>query len=165
MILLRFLLRLSPRTALLAVLFGLISGAASAGLLAVIGAALTRRNVSARVAVAFLGLCLLSLGARFSSDLILSYLGHGSSLKLRMKLSQQILAAPLSNLEQLGTARLYATLTEDVSVIINALLNLPLLCINLAVVLGCVVYLFWLSPLMCLLVLGFVLIGAVTYKI
>lgn len=165
MTVLRFLFRLSPRMVLLAILFGLISGAGSAGLLALISAALTSREFSARLPLAFLGLCLLALVARFGSDFILSYLGHGSSLKLRMKLTQQILAAPLRHLEQLGTARLYATLTEDISVIINALLILPLLCINSAVVVGCVVYLVWLSPLLSLLVLGFILFGGLTYQI
>jgi putative pyoverdin transport system ATP-binding/permease protein len=165
MTLLRFLFRLSPRLVLLAVLFGVISGAGSAGLLALISAALTQRELSPRLPLAFLGLCLLALVARFGSDFILSYLGHGSSLKLRMKLSQQILAAPLRHVEQLGPARLYATLTEDISVIINALTNLPLLCINFAVVLGCVVYLIWLSPLLSLIVLGFILFGGLTYQI
>ena len=165
MTLLRFLFRLSPRMVLLAILCGVISGAGSAGLLALISAGLTRREFSPHLPLVFLGLCSLALVARFGSDLILSYLGHGSSLNLRMKLSQQILAAPLRHLEQLGSARLYATLTDDISVIINALLNLPLLCINFAVVLGCVVYLIWLSPLLSLLVLVFMLFGGLTYQI
>ena len=165
MTLLRFLFRLSPRMVVLAILFGVISGAGSAGLLALISAGLTRREFSPHVPLVFVGLCSLALVARFGSDFILSYLGHGSSLKLRMKLSEQILAAPLRHLEQLGTARLYATLTDDIGVIINALLNLPLLCINFAVVLGCVVYLIWLSPLLSLLVLVFMLFGGLTYQI
>jgi putative ATP-binding cassette transporter len=165
MALLRFLLRLSPRTVFFAVFFGIISGGASATLLALINSALIRRELSANLLLAFVVFCLLSPFARFSSDFLLSYLGHGTSLKLRMKLSQQILEAPLSHLERFGPARLYATLTDDISIIINALLNLPLLCINLAIVLGCVVYLAWLSPMICLLALGFIVFGIVTYQI
>ena len=56
-------------------------------------------------------------------------------------------------------------LTDDIPTITNTLVTLPLLGINIAVVLGGLVYLGWLSPLTLLAVLGFMVIGIVTYQL
>ena len=123
------------------------------------------RTVSDPEGTAELRLAPETLRYRFASraaDYLLCSLGQGCVFDLRMGLSRRILGAPLRQLEEIGAPRMLATLTEDVAVIINALLYIPLLCINVAIVAGCVVYLGWLSPVMLLLVLGFMLVGAVT---
>jgi putative pyoverdin transport system ATP-binding/permease protein len=164
--LLSFLLRASRRTVALAVVFGLISGASSAGALALIAAALGRGRFSAAaLAWSFAGLCVLMPFSRFLADFLLCRLGHEATFQLRMALSHRILAAPLPRLEEAGAPRLLAALTGDVTSVTNALLLLPLLCINAAKVLGCLVYLAWLSGPVFLLAVCFIAVGVLVYQV
>lgn len=161
-----FLLRISRRTVVLAIIFGLLSGACTAGLLALVSASLHRDRLSATTLVwSFLALCLLTPLTRFISDLLLVRLGYDAVFKLRMKLSGQVLAAPLRHLEEIGAPRILAVLTEDISVIINSLLLVPLLCINAAIVAGCLIYLAWLSPTAFGLVVSFMILGSLSYQL
>jgi putative ATP-binding cassette transporter len=92
-------------------------------------------------------------------------LGQGALLELRMRLCRQILATPLRRLEEFGAPRLMSSLTDDIPTITNALLAIPLICINVAVVIGGLIYLGWLSWWVLLLVLGFMAIGIATYQL
>src|SRR5262249_32295105 len=83
----------------------------------------------------------------------------------RMKLCQQVLAAPLRHLERLGPARLLTTLTYDIPTIINALNVIPLLCVNAALVIGCLVYMGTLSWLLFAIVMGFMIVGIISYQL
>lgn len=162
----RFLLSRSRGTVVLAVILGLLSGACTAGLLAIVSASLRRDGRSATTLVwGFIGLCLLTPITKSISDLLLVRLGYNAVFDLRMKLSRQVLAAPLRHLEEIGPHRLLAALTEDISVIINSLLLVPLLCINTAIVVGCLIYLGWLSFTAFVLVVGFMLLGGFSYQL
>lgn len=161
-----FLLQYSRRTAVLAILAGVISGVCSTGLLAVLNAALQRNGLSSQSLVwAFVALCLILPLARLLSETLLVRLGQDALLELRMQLSRQILASPLRRLEEVGSARLLATLTDDVPVITNALLAIPIICINVAVFTGGLVYLGWLSWAVLLAVLCFMALGITTYQL
>src|SRR5262249_34044858 len=74
-------------------------------------------------------------------------------------------AAPLRHLESVGPARLLTTLTDDIPNIINALNVLPLLCVNAALVLGCLVYMGMMSRLLFAIVIGFMIIGIASYQL
>jgi putative ATP-binding cassette transporter len=160
-----FLLGRSRGTVVLAVIFGLLSGAITAGLLAIVSASLRPGGRSTTLVLAFVGLCLLTPITKSISDLLLVRLGYNAIFDLRMKLSRQVLATPLRHLEEIGPHRLLATLTEDISVIINSLLLVPLLCINTAIVIGCLIYIGWLSLTAFLLVVGFMLVGGFSYQL
>jgi putative ATP-binding cassette transporter len=135
-------------------------------MLAVINASLRGDAASTRKLVwAFVALCLLLPLARFTSEALLIRLGQGALLELRMRLCRQILATPLRRLEEFGAPRLMSSLTDDIPTITNALLTIPLLCINVAVVIGGLIYLGWLSWWVLLLVLGFMAIGITTYQL
>ena len=141
-----FFIHYSRRTTILAILAGIISGAATTGMLAVINAALRGDGLSTRKLIwAFLAFCLLLPLARFVSESLLIRLGQGALLELRMRLSRQILATPLRHLEEFGAPRLMSSLTDDIPTITNALLSIPVICINVAVVIAGLVYLGWLS--------------------
>jgi putative ATP-binding cassette transporter len=149
-----------------AVLAGIISGSSNTGLLALINIALEDpRSASTLLAWSFLGLCLLFPLARFASEIILTHLGQGALLELRMQIVHRILNLPLRQLEESGAHRILATLTDDVPIISNAVLSIPILCINFSVVIGSLVYLAWLSPTIFLLVLGFVILGIISYQL
>ena len=159
-----FLVNYSRRIVFLALLAGLISGVSSTGLIAVINAAL-KSGGSLFLIRSFLALCLILPLTRLFSEILLARLGQRALLDLRLRLSRQILAAPLRYLEELGAPRLLATLVEDIPVITNALVAVPILFINVAVVVAGLVYLGWLSFGLLLMLLSFVALGIVTYQL
>lgn len=92
-------------------------------------------------------------------------IGQVAVYKQRIQLSRRILAAPLRQLEKVGAHRLLAALTDDVVAISTAVLVIPMAAINIAVVLGCLIYLGLLSGSMLLVVLGFMVIGIISYQL
>lgn len=161
-----FLLRYSRSMVLVAVFAGIVSGASSTGLLALINRALKESGHStATLAWAFVALCAVVTVTRIISEVLLARLGQGALLDMRKRLSRQILAVPLRRLEDLGPHRLLTALTDDVPNITNIVALIPILCINGAIVIGCLIYLGTLSWIMLLVVLGFMVLGIASYQI
>jgi putative ATP-binding cassette transporter len=160
----RFLLQTSPSTALCAVILGLLAGSASAGVLAMANMALDSHSESGWSSLAVFGtVCLIAFGTNLGSHSLLIRLAQDASYDLRRNLAHQILRTPLHRLEELGTPRLLASLADDIPVIADGLLVIPVLCINLAVVVGCLSYLGILSIKMLLIVCGFLIAGVGGY--
>ena len=158
--LIRVLLRQSWLTVMLATLIGLLAGASSASLIAMINFALQRLDqLPAWLPWAFIGLCCLLMVTYATSQMLLVTMAQAIVYQLRLKLTQRILDCPLQQLEKLGAPRLLATLTEDVEAIANASSTLSILSNNLALTLCCLLYLCWLSPLLLLLVLVFLILS------
>lgn len=160
-----FLLKYSRKRVFFSVLAGICSGACNVALLAVINEAMKKNGATPALVWSFVGLCALLPVARFASEFLLTKLGQSAMYTLRIELCRQILAAPLRHLEQLGAPRLLAVLTEDIPTITAATLNIPLLCVLASLVAGCLVYMGILSPLLLVVVLGFMVIGIVTYQL
>jgi putative ATP-binding cassette transporter len=131
----------------IAIVTGFLSGGSSAGLIALIGHAMGSGIASASTSIAwgFAGLALVALLTSILARVVLIHLSQNAIFQLQMRLSRQILATELSHLEKLGFPRLLATLTEDVQAISNAVYIIPFLCINIAIVVGGLVYITWLS--------------------
>ncbi|BAZ30485.1 cyclic peptide transporter [Cylindrospermum sp. NIES-4074] len=144
-----------------AIVTGFLSGGSSAGLIALISASTNRGHNSSLISIAwgFLGLVIVALITNIISQVMLIRLSQDAILQLRMRLSRQILASELSHLEQLGNSRLLATLTEDVQAVANAVYIVPFLCIDLATVVGCLVYITWLSWLVLLILIALMVVG------
>jgi putative ATP-binding cassette transporter len=150
----------------IAVFAGLVSGASSARLLALINNTISNNGAVAPVLIwSFVGLVLMTVLSRFVSELLLIRLSQQVISETRLLLSRRVLAAPLRYLEDLGNSRLLATLTEDVQAISNAVAYLPSLCIAIAVVLSCLVYLAWLSWIVFLGFIGFLMIAIFSYQL
>jgi putative ATP-binding cassette transporter len=160
-----FFLRHSRKVVFLSIVAGALSGICNAALLAVINSVLKARTPGWGLIWSFVGLCLLLPFARFTSERLLTKLGQAAMHRMRMQVCGQILAAPLLHLEQLGSARLLTTLTDDIPTITNAVLLIPLLCVNAALVIGCLIYLGILSWVVFLIVLGFMVLGIATYQV
>jgi putative ATP-binding cassette transporter len=144
---------------------GLISGVSNTLLIATINNALNQPQASTSTLVlTFTALCLALAVLRFVSGAVLMRLMQKVMVSLRLELCRKILSAPLRLLEQLGSHRLIATLTGDVPSIANAYIFLPMLCMNLAILLGCLIYLCWLSPLMLVAAIVFMAIGIVSHQ-
>jgi putative ATP-binding cassette transporter len=161
-----FFLRTSPRYMMLVILGGVVSGIGSIGLLALINSALNNLDkLSGAYVVGFIVLCLLVPFSRVASEIMLNSLGQATIFELRLRLSRQILGAPLRELEKIGPPRLLATLTGDVLSIANSLSIVPILCINVAIVVGCLAFIGWLSPTVLLFIFGFLVIGVTSYQL
>ncbi|NET31523.1 MAG: cyclic peptide export ABC transporter [Cyanothece sp. SIO1E1] len=161
--LITFLLRSSWQMMAMAIATGFLSGGSSAGLIALITHAFNDDGTATSpelIAWGFTGLALVALLTSILTRVVLIRLSQNAVFNLQMHLSRQILASELTHLEELGSPRLLATLTEDIQAISNAVFVLPALCINISIVLGCLVYITWLSWKVLLLVI--VLLGVAT---
>ncbi|HEV3037449.1 MAG TPA: cyclic peptide export ABC transporter [Candidatus Angelobacter sp.] len=164
--LVRFFLKYSRKSMVLSLIAGCLSGASNAALLAIINSVLKHNgSYTAALAWGFVGLSLFLPLSRFVSEFLLSRIGQGALYSLRMELSRQILGAPLRYLEKIGAPAILAVLTEDLPNITNTILTIPLLCINVAVVIGCLVYMGYLSWPLLIVVLAFMAIGIISYSI
>ena len=140
------LLRASWFIVAIAVFTGLVSGACSARLIALINNGVNSNGIETSTLVwSFAGLTLIVLTTSIVSQIFLIRLGQGAVYDLRMRLSSWILSSPLRHLEELGANRLLATLTDDVQSVSNTVFVIPLLCIDMAIIAGCFTYLIWLS--------------------
>lgn len=165
--LLLVLLRKSPFLVGLAMLSGMIAGAASAGILAIINTALHEPEPWANqlLVLLFVSLCLVIPVARSFSAYLLSSLGQTTILELRSRLSRRILSAPLLRLEEIGSHRLLAALTQDVTVIVGAMQIIPMMFVQSTVVTGSLVYLGTLSWKVLGVVMVFIVLGVITYQL
>lgn len=158
--LIRLLLKTSWKNLTLAMLTGLLSGVGNAGMIALANISLTNTEVPKLVlASSFVSICLLILLTTAPSQILLSILAQRVIFNLRMQLTQGILAAPLRQLEEIGNPALLASLTEDVEVISKASLSLSILCLNTALLLGCMLYLSWLSVKVFLLLVVYIFLA------
>src|SRR5437870_10373 len=106
-----FILRNFKKTVLFTSLIGVISGAASAGLMILIQRLLySEAQSNGQWAIAFVATSLLALAAGILSQVLVIRLGEAINFDLRVRLSQQILHAPLRYLEEVGNDRLLTSL-------------------------------------------------------
>ncbi|WP_293342281.1 cyclic peptide export ABC transporter [Microcoleus sp. CAWBG58] len=156
------LLKASWLNVSIAILTGLISGGCSAQLISLINRAISD-NSNQNLVWYFAGLAVLALVTGVISQFLLIYLSQEAVYNLRLSLSRGILSSPLRQLEELGASRLLATLTDDVGTLSNTIFVIPFLCIDIAIVVGCLIYLSTLSGAVFAVVFAFlaVTIGAI----
>ncbi|HXQ69080.1 MAG TPA: cyclic peptide export ABC transporter [Pyrinomonadaceae bacterium] len=135
-------------------LIALIKGALADGLLA-----------SPNVIWSFVAFCLAIPICGFASQMVLLSLTSRAAYELRIQLSRQILASPLRQLESLGPHKLLATVTQDIGSVIELVTVLPQMLTQMAMMVGCLVYLGWLSWKLMLVMLGFMAIGLLTHQL
>lgn len=145
-------------------LAGGLSGLLSVSLLALIHRALEQDGTTlAAVGWAFAGLCAVLTLTRITSVYLLANLGQSMVRDLRIDLSRRVLSTPLGRLEELGSGRLLANLTDDVNALTMALGFVPAVCINGTIVAGCLGYLAFLNGRLFLMLAVAVILGVVTY--
>jgi putative ATP-binding cassette transporter len=164
--LISFLLRCSRPTVVLAILAGIGSGAGNSLLLVLMNAGLHGSPAGrSHLLVWFFALAVVVPLTRITSELLLVRLGQTTAYSLLMQLSRRFLAVPLRHLETLGAPRVQAVLTGDLPTIANTVALLPVICINLAVVAACLIYLGVLSWKVLLGTAVFIAIGVLSYQI
>lgn len=152
--------------AVLVVFLGALSGIASVGMLALINKGLHNRTaITEHETYLFAALCFFVPISRVGSQYVLTRLSQDTLFELRLYLSRRILDAPTRRLEEVGSHQLLATLTGDVERIAGALVTIPTLCMHASVLFCCLLYMGYLSWFMLLMVLAFVVMGGLSYRL
>ena len=105
------------------------------------------------------------IASNFASQVTLASFSQGAIAELRRDLIRKILGVPLRNLEEIGSARILVALTDDVFNITQALLAIPLVTVNLAMLFGGAAYLGWLSWRILAVICVLIVIGGVGYRL
>ncbi|ROM83004.1 ABC transporter ATP-binding protein [Pseudomonas brassicacearum] len=142
----------------LGLLASLVSAAAGIGLLneinRLIAGAVTMNTL---LAAKFVGLLVLLFACGFGSQALLTALGHRVVYELRLQMVKRLLDTSIEQLEKIGEASLYATLSKDIVSIGQAFNRLPFVFYNTVLMLGGCLYMAWLSwqlLLICVVGLG-----------
>lgn len=158
-----FYLKFSRPLLTFAVLVSLVAGATSVVLIGLISTRISNPETPAETYIfAFAVLALTQLTLSVVSGLMMTHLAERTGFDLRLRLSRQILATPLRQLEEVGNHRLLAILTQDIPNITSASLQIPQTCISLSVLTGCLIYLGTLSSTM-LIALAVCLVLTITF--
>ena len=164
--LLLFLARSSRWLLCCAVVTSLISGFVGASLVALINEALTesREGLDA-LGWKFAGLSIVVLLSRWLSQTQFVELSQRTLAQLRAHLTSHLAEVPYRDIEQRGSAKLLAVLTEDVHSVSHFFVMLPELLMHGAVVVGCLIYLGMLSWQVFCFALMMVLFGSLGYHL
>jgi putative pyoverdin transport system ATP-binding/permease protein len=143
---------------------GALSGICSAAVLALINRVLQQRHDDGVfLAIGFIVVVAGKLFTQVVSQTMLARFSQDNTLDLSLKLCEKILKAPFQRIESQGPSNILVTLSDDVSMLAWAIQCLPNLAMNAAIVVGCGIYLAWLSLPTFLLVVAATLLGAWGY--
>ena len=160
-----FLWRYSPGRFAAALALTIASGFSGIMLLALANIVLQGRPVSKAVIIwSFIGFCLLLPLCRFTAEMVISRMAQQAVFDLQMRLPRKIAGAPLRFLEEHGVSRLLVVLTQDMQAFGFALLTIPTTCLNLTIFAGGLVYLGWLSRMVLVTALAFIIFCVVIYR-
>ena len=129
------------------VLLSLCSAVLSVGVIAFINQKLIRLEGELTTTLfSFLGLLALLLLCAGAGQVALHTLGHRFVYRLRRSLVRRVLDTDIERLEQIGGARILASLSSDIRNITIAFVYMPELTYGLILSLAAFSYLAWLSP-------------------
>lgn len=147
----------------IAILTGLVSGGTTARLIALINRAISdgfqSSNTLSNLVWQFPTLALVVVANSIISQVLLINLSQEAVYQLRLRLSRGILSSQLHHLEKLGIPRLLATLTEDVATLTATVYAIPFICVDIAIIAGCLLYLSAISGKVFTFTVGFVMIA------
>ncbi|MGZ8375104.1 MAG: ABC transporter transmembrane domain-containing protein [Nitrospira sp.] len=161
----RFVVQRSSSMAWLMLCVGILSGLLSAGVLALINYVVHHpSDHSLLVLLGFVGLVTGKILAHLGSQVLLVRFSQDTILDLSLSLCAKILRAPLLRSEQRGANHILVTLTDDVSWVTWAIQCFPNFLMNGALVLGCGIFLAWLSWSVFLAVLGVAVVSVLVHQ-
>lgn len=145
---------------------GVIAGLCSAGILALVNQALNKdHHITTLLISGFIALAVAKIISNAASQLLLVKFSQTTILDLSISLCGRVLNAPLRVVERHGGANILTTLTDDVGAVTWAVQVLPQLAMNASIVIGCSLYIAWLSKTMFLGAMVVGLLGVGVYKI
>jgi putative pyoverdin transport system ATP-binding/permease protein len=163
--LLSYLFRSSRREILAVASLGVLGGVSSAAIIAVVNSILNGKSAGALLAVAFALAVFLKLASGLVSNVVLLHMTQNCTLRLCDQICRQVIAAPLRRIEEVGAARLLASLTDDITMLSSAIQEVPHLVVNTAILGGCALYLAWLSWHAAVFMFAIVIVGGICYRL
>lgn len=152
--LLRLLWATSHQGLLVAIVLGFVSGLAGVAEVALINNGITgQTSLSTTYFLQLTGLLVLVYAATLVSKAALIRLTEQAYYNLQLRLARQLLAAPLSQIETIGQARLLAMLAQDNDNIASFFNRMPLIVLHGSIITACIIYLYILSPALATLLL------------
>lgn len=143
---LSYLIRQSRRLLLAAALASTVSGICSVLLLVQVNTALTAEaGERAALAWLFAAVAVLTMVARMIAAVLFERLSQHAHAELRSYISARVVDTDYRKLEALGGARVQSALAEHSARVAEFFVSVPSIIINGIVVLGCLVYMAWLS--------------------
>lgn len=144
------------------IFLNLVNAAVSVGIIAFINHTFISQPVFGTLSWVSLGyfaiLVLLLLITTFISQYALTRLGHEFVYELRTKLVKQIIDTKVPQIDQVGSARLIASLSSDIQSITVAFVRMPELVQGVILSVGVALYLGWLSlPLLLIIMFWIVM--------
>jgi putative ATP-binding cassette transporter len=162
------LFRSNSRRTIAIVLLGLLSGAASTGLIAAANSSLysgaQAKYSHWMLALAFTVAVLFKVGSNLSAGLLLGRSLQDITLSMCAELCRKVAATPLPRLEEIGGPRVMTCLTDDIEALSNAIYSIPGLIIDLAMLAGCGLYLTWISRGAAMAVVVLVVLVTIPYR-
>ncbi|MFT4928931.1 MAG: putative ATP-binding cassette transporter [Phenylobacterium sp.] len=173
----------APNKVFISILLGMLSGVSYAFLIPIVLGAITIdpsgvvqaestvRTIwgievtNYKVAGLFLFICLFILFTRTTSQVMLTRVSIDLCTELRLNLYKRIMSASIDVLENLGSAKLLATITTDVGRIVGGARQIPDLLINGVTIIGLLGFLLYLNSNVFVFVLGAIFFGMVTYQL
>ena len=161
-----YLIRQSRWLLSAAVLTSAICGVCAVLLLAQINKVLTADAAQAeQLIVPFIGLVLAVLVFQVVASTLFERLSQQAHAVLRRHVSQQVLRADYSQLEQVGSARVQSALSEHCLKVAEFFVRLPAVVVNGIIVFGCMAYIAWLSWEIFLISLAVLGLGSIGYHL
>ncbi len=157
--LIKQLVSLSRDGIIIVAILSLVSGVSGAGIAIVTSIALAGSPPTALLAGVFFGLCALHFGTKSWSEIKLIRLTQAMIFETRTGLSRKILHTPQTLLEKLGRQPLFTILTRDVDTFVMGFHFVPTLIGNVFIILFCLVYIAFLSPVFFAAIGGLLLAG------
>ena len=150
------------------VILGLLSGVASTALIAAANSSLYSGSQAKyarwQLAVAFALAVAIKVGATLTSGLLVGRSLQNLTLSMCEGLCRKVAATPLPKLEEIGGPRVMTCLTDDIDALSSAVLTIPSLVIDLAMLGGCAIYLAWTSRIAALAVMVLVVLVTLPYR-
>jgi putative ATP-binding cassette transporter len=150
------------------VVLGLLSGVASTALIATANNALysgsQAKHATWLLALAFALAVVVKVGANLTAGLLVGRSLQDITLSMCEGLCRKIAATPLPKLEEIGGPRVMTCLTDDIDALSGAILTIPSLVIDLAMLGGCAIYLAWTSRVAALAVMVLVILVTLPYR-
>lgn len=118
-----------------------------------------------KIALAYLGACLLVLVLRTVSQLLLTRVSVEMVSALRMRVYQHVMATGTRNLEELGPSRVTSVLNIDVFRVVTGARMLPDALISFVSVAGMLAFVWVLSPPVFKYIVLAIVVGAASYQL
>lgn len=128
-----------------ACLFAMLSGLCGTALIQMISKGMTGNLAAEGVVLKFLGLIVLLLVAKVSAENCMVRVTQDAALKMRVRLSRKLVAAPYVQVRSIGKSGLLAILTKDIDGFARSLELAPSLLTNTVVIVVCFSYMAWLA--------------------